>query len=174
MFTKTGWANMKKKYGTEVKPGPPVYTKTGLKEFVNWGENIKFNSVSEAPIYTKSFWNEAGFKIDREKVKEKITVMETNEEGEEVEVTKEVLVDPPPLPLWFTKGGLGINEELQSETFYKQLFDEETGAPVWTATGLGGSKNKAIVRLNNGDVRVVDKDNIPDECKDPEGIPGYM
>lgn len=28
--------------------------------------------------------------------------------------------------------------------------------------------------MNDGDVRVYDKDKIPDECKDPDGIPGYM
>lgn len=58
--------------------------------------------------------------------------------------------------------------------FFKQITDEETGAPIWTKTGLGGGKNKAILRTNDGDVRAFDKDNIPDELKDPNGIPGYM
>lgn len=30
LFTKTGWANMKKKYGTEVEYAGPLYTKSGL------------------------------------------------------------------------------------------------------------------------------------------------
>lgn len=111
LFTKTGWAEMKQKYGTEVEFKAPLYTKTGIKEFVKWGENIQFESVSDAPIYTKSFYKDIGFKVDREQVKQKITVMEKNEDGEEVEVTKEVMVDAPPLPLWFTRSGLGIDYE---------------------------------------------------------------
>ena len=34
--------------------------------------------------------------------------------------------------------------------------------------------DNTIVRLNNGDVAVVPRNNIPEECKDPAGIPWFL
>jgi hypothetical protein len=49
LFTKTGWANMKKKYGTEVKLAGPLYTKTGMQDWIGWGDKwgLADNNIAE-------------------------------------------------------------------------------------------------------------------------------
>ena len=68
LFTKTGWANMKEKYGTEIELAGPIYTKSGLTDFVGWGTkwNLKDTNVTDAPIYTKGFWEGIAFEIEPE------------------------------------------------------------------------------------------------------------
>lgn len=92
--------------------------------------------------------------------------METNEDGEQVEVTKEEWVEAEP-PKFMD---FGIKGNVQREVFREMMIE----------TNKLSAKNKSIVRLNNGDVVVLDKDEIPEECKDPLSIngttrvPGYM
>lgn len=86
---------MKAKYGTEIELAGPIYTPKGMFDFIGWGTkwNLKDTNVTEAPIYSKKFWDGIAFEIEPEKEEQTITVMETNEEGEEVEVKKKVTVD---------------------------------------------------------------------------------
>lgn len=102
LFTKTGWANMKTKYGKEVKLAGPLYTKTGLKDWVGWGDkwSLADSNFTDAPMYTKGFWEGIAFEIEPEKVEKIITVMETNEEGEQVEVQKKVMEDVKYPPIY--------------------------------------------------------------------------
>lgn len=58
LFTKTGWANMKAKYGTEIELKGPLWSKTGMTDFVGWGEkwSLEDSNFTDAPIYTKGFY----------------------------------------------------------------------------------------------------------------------
>lgn len=68
LFTRTGWANMKKKYGTEVEVAAPLYTRTGLADWVGWGTkwNAEDINITDAPIYTRGFYEGIGFSIEPE------------------------------------------------------------------------------------------------------------
>lgn len=131
---------MKEKYGTEVEIAGPLYTKTGIDDWVGWKDKWDFPASpasNGAPIFTKSYWDEMGFKIDFPMVKKKITSMEPNEDGEMVEVTKEIEVeDRPKVPwfLWFTNEGRGWDEEANKaylKAYREATLNKATGYPIW-------------------------------------------
>lgn len=66
-------------------------------DFIGWGPDKKWHwrdsNITGAPPVTKDFYKGIAFEIEPEKEEKTITVMETNEAGEEVEVTKKVMVD---------------------------------------------------------------------------------
>lgn len=91
--------------------------------------------------------------------------MEANEEGEMVEVEKEELVPEKQVPI--------------SYLFSPKLNGTSEAYQNYMAETFSKKPKKAVVRLNNGDVAVVDRDKIPEECLDPKNengtrVPGFM
>lgn len=78
---------MKQKYGTDPKFDGPF-------DFIGWGTRWDLSD---------SFYGgNIGFEIEPYKEEQTITVMETNEEGQEVEVKKKVMVEVK-YPSWLNK-----------------------------------------------------------------------
>lgn len=61
-WTKTGHKQMMEKYGNPPKQTEkPLNTWEGIKEWIDWGDSFRFNSISEAPPYTRTFYEDIGF-----------------------------------------------------------------------------------------------------------------
>merc|ERR1711885_9897 len=97
--------------------------------------------------------------IEPEKVEKTITIMETNEAGEQVEVEKKVKEDVK-YPPWYTKSFWDpiVSGKEQREAFYA-MMTAPNGAPILTKSGLNSYKRKEIRRMNDGEVAFFDRDD---------------
>lgn len=91
--------------------------------------------------------------------------METNAEGEEVEVKKKVMQDVKPLPI---SSGAYWDQTFrytdQKEAF-TQAVAAPNGKPIWSKSGWRSYPKKVVRRTNDGDVRYYDY-NDPECPKD--------
>lgn len=94
-------------------------------------------------------------------------VKELNDEGKEVEVEKEILVDDVLPGPWFTHGFTkayyaGILRKDDIGAAFDEAMTGHNGAPIWSKQGLTNPNPKVVRRMNDGDVLYFDP-NDP-EC----------